>query len=282
MSAQILDGKLLAAKLKEQLIKEITDLKARSGKVPSIVSIVVGNDPSSLSYLASQKRTAESLGIQYELRQLSLQTSESDLLKVILELGHLENVNGIILNKPLPSSINSAKCFDVIPEEKDIEGMNVLNLGRLFIGQICSVPCTPAAAVELLKSSGIPLKGKTAVVLGRSEIVGKPMALLLLAENMTVTICHSKTNDLPGVVRSSDVVVAAIGKPLFVKGDWIKPGAIVIDVGINQVDGKIVGDVDFESCKEKASFITPVPGGVGPVTSVMLMKNVVEVFKQSL
>jgi methylenetetrahydrofolate dehydrogenase (NADP+)/methenyltetrahydrofolate cyclohydrolase len=188
-------------------------------------------------------------------------------------------VHGIIVNKPLPAHMNFKTIINTIAPYKDIEGMNLTNFGLLLMGEEGIFPCTPAAALELLKSSGVSLKGKHAVVIGRSEIVGKPVALLLLKEDMTVTICHSKTKDLPFVVHEGDVVIAAVGKPGFVKGDWIKNGAIVIDVGINQVDGKLVGDVDFLSAREKASYITPVPGGVGPVTSVMLMNNALKAFK---
>ena len=201
------------------------------------------------------------------------------MLKLIDELNSYDHVNGIIVNKPLPAHMSFSTIINAIAPYKDIEGMNLTNFGLLLMGEDGIFPCTPAAALELLKSSGVPLKGKHAIVIGRSEIVGKPVALLLLKEDMTVTICHSKTIDLPFVVHDADVVIAAIGRPSFVKGDWIKNGAIVIDIGINHVDGKLVGDVDFATAQEKASFITPVPGGVGPVTAVMLMNNVVKAFK---
>lgn len=283
MSAQILDGQLLAAQLKEQLAKEIAEYKSSTAKVPKIVSIIVGDDPSSLSYVVSQQKAAEAVGILYELRKVSQDISEEEFyMKVIEPLNRDESVNGILLNKPLPSQCDFDWAMSFIDPMKNIEGINSLHFGDLLLGHIKIVPCTSAAALALLKSSGVSLRGKNAVIIGRSNIVGKPMALLLLAEDMTVTVCHSKTTDLQNHLKQADVVIAAIGKPLFVKGEWIKPGAIVVDVGINQVDGKIVGDVDFESCKEKASFITPVPGGVGPVTSVMLMKNALEAFKQSL
>ncbi len=278
----ILDGKVLAAKLKEDLSKEVSSLKQLHHRVPRIVSISFGQNAASQSYITSQQKTAESLGIHYVLQVLQDSLSQSEAVKVIEKINSDNEVQGIIINKPLPASLDFSVLINAIASSKDIEGMNLANLGMLLMNKTYLWPCTPAAALSLLKSSGISLEGKTAVVLGRSEIVGKPMALLLLGENMTVTVCHSKTADLQGHLKQADVVIAAVGKPLFVKGDWIKPGAVVVDVGINQVDGKIVGDVDFQSVKDKAGYISPVPGGVGPVTSVMLMKNAVETFKQQV
>jgi methylenetetrahydrofolate dehydrogenase (NADP+)/methenyltetrahydrofolate cyclohydrolase len=279
MSAYILDGKVLAARLKERLIEEIKQLGNSVKEVPRIFSIVVGNDPASLSYAASQQKTAQSVGIHYELQNFKADSSQEDVLKLIDELNSYDHVHGIIVNKPLPAHMNFKAIINAIAPYKDIEGMNLTNFGLLLMGEDGIFPCTPAAALELLKSSGVNLKGKHAIVIGRSEIVGKPVALLLLREDMTVTICHSKTVDLPFAVHDADVVIAALGKPGFVKGEWIKNGAIVIDVGINQVDGKLVGDVDFASARQKASYITPVPGGVGPVTSVMLMNNALKAFR---
>lgn len=279
MSAQILDGKLLAAQLKAKLVQEINSLKSSVNEIPRVFSIVVGNDPASLSYAASQQKTAQSVGIHYELQNFKAESSQEDVLNLISELNSYDHVHGIIVNKPLPAHMSFKAIINAIAPYKDIEGMNLMNFGLLLMGEDGIFPCTPAAALELLKSSGVSLKGKHAIVIGRSEIVGKPVALLLLREDMTVTICHSKTIDLPFVVHDADVVIAALGKPGFVKGEWIKNGAIVIDVGINQVDGKLVGDVDFSSAQAKASYITPVPGGVGSVTSVMLMNNAVKAFK---
>lgn len=279
MSAKILDGKLLAAQLKERLTQEVQSIKNSVKEVPRIFSIVVGNDPASLSYATSQQKTAQTVGIHYELQNFKADSTQEDVLNLISELNSYDHVHGIIVNKPLPVHMSFSAIINAIAPYKDIEGMNLTNFGLLLMGEEGIFPCTPAAALELLKYSGVNLKGKHAIVIGRSEIVGKPVALLLLKEDMTVTICHSKTIDLPFVVHDADVVIAALGKPGFVKGEWIKHGAIVIDVGINQVDGKLVGDVDFNSAQEKASYITPVPGGVGPVTSVMLMNNVVKAFK---
>lgn len=279
MSAQILDGKLLAAQLKERLIEEIKQLRNAVREIPRVFSITVGHDPASLSYAASQQKTAQSVGIHYELQNFKADSSQEDVLKLIDELNSYDHVHGIIVNKPLAGHMNFKTIINAIAPYKDIEGMNLTNFGLLLGGDDGIIPCTPAAALELLKFARLSLKGKHAVVIGRSEIVGKPVALLLLREDMTVTICHSKTVDLPLIVHEADVVIAALGKPGFVKGEWIKEDAIVVDVGINQVEGKLVGDVDFASACQKASYITPVPGGVGPVTAVMLMKNAVKAFK---
>jgi len=279
VSAQILDGKLLASRLKERLVTDIKALKDYSKEVPRIVSIIVGNDPASFSYATSQQKIAREVGIHYELQNFKAEGSPKDVLTLIGQLNGYHHVHGIIINKPLPANMDFKTLINAIDPNKDIEGMSLTNLGHLFLGDSRIFPCTPRAVMELLKSSGVPLKGKQAVVIGRSEIVGKPVSLLLLKEDVTVTICHSKTHDLPRFVSRADVVVAALGRPLFVKGEWIKDGAIVIDVGINSVDGKIVGDVDFSSAKDKAAYISPVPGGVGPLTSVILMNNALEAFK---
>ena len=282
MSAKILDGKILAVRIKEQLSKDIAALKSSTGKVPRLVSISIGQDPAGASYALSQERTAKELGIAYERKIFSASVAESEIFADIRAFNADPLTHAIIVNKPLPAHLHLNTLIEAIDPDKDAEGLDSYNQGRIFSGIAFLIPCTPAAALAHIKSTGIDLKGKEAVVLGRSEIVGKPMVILLLKENVTVTICHSGTKNLFEHVKRADIVVAAVGKPLFVKGDWIKPGAIVIDIGINQVDGKIVGDVDFESAKEKAGYITPVPGGVGPVTSVMLMKNVVEAFKLQL
>ncbi len=265
MSAQILDGKILAVQLKQSLKKQVSALKSKTGHSPRLVSIIVGNDPGTVSYVSSQQKTAESLGIHYTLEIFKSTVMKEQFLGAIQGFNKDKDVHGIIVNKPLPQHLDFDTVIRAIAPVKNVE-------------QMCL--CTPVGAMALLKSSGIDLTGKEAVVIGRSQIVGKPLAMMLLDEHCTVTVCHSKTMDLPAHVRRADIVAAAIGKPKFVKGEWIKPGAIVIDVGVNQADGKIVGDVDFDAVKQKAGYITPVPGGVGPVTSVMLMKNVVEAFKQ--
>ena len=282
MSAQILDGKVLAAQLKDGLKKEIAAIRQARNQHPRLASIVIGDDPASHSYALSQQRTAEALGIHYELEKLKANVSKAEVIELIGQLNGYDQVHGIMLNKPLPSSLDFQTLVEMINPAKDIEGMTLTNLGRLVSGTAAILPSTPAAAIALLKSTGVVLKGKEAVVVGRSEIVGKPVALMLLKEDVTVTVCHSKTVNLQGHLREADIVVAALGNPLFLKGSWLKPGAIVIDVGINSQEGKIVGDVDFASACTTAGFITPVPGGVGPVTSAMLMRNVFEAFKNQL
>jgi len=243
---------------------------------------MVGEDPSACSYTNAQKKVAQDIGISYELKVLPLKISQQELVSFISDLNQDKKVQGIMLHKPLPKHIDYRQVSDGILPLKDVEGMNISNLGKMMLNAMQLVPCTPAAVMEHLKALKIPLRGKEVVIIGRSEIVGKPLALLMLKESATVTICHTGTQDagkLVEHVKRADIVVAAVGKAGFVKGEWLKSGAIVIDVGINQVENKIVGDVDFESAQEKASFITPVPGGVGPVTVVMLMKNAIESFK---
>ena len=284
MSVNILDGKALAAILKENLKKEIDEIRARTGLVPVVVSISTGSDPSAGSFSESQRKTAESLGIDYRLKNLPASVSQQELTEFINDLNANVRVHAILINKPLPPHIEYGAIANCIADVKDIEGLNIANIGKMFLGKTKLFPCTAAAVMEHLRFAKISLRGKEVVVIGRSEIVGKPLLLLLLAANATVTVCHSATD--PGKmlehVRRADVVVVAIGKAAFLKADWIKPGATVIDVGINRVDGKIVGDVEFESASKVAGAITPVPGGVGPVTSVMLMINALEAFKQQI
>lgn len=277
--SQILDGKILAQKIKDELRAEVESLKKTFGAGPRLVSLLVGEDPAAEAYAGSQRRAAENLGIEYELMKLSSDISPRDYLDAIRKLNADDRVSGVMLLKPLPAQLNYQDAADAIAHTKDVEGVGAINMGKLLMGDFSVVPCTPAAAMEHLKSTGVSLSGKEAVVVGRSEIVGKPVALLLLKENATVTVCHSKTAGLEDHLRRADVVVAAVGRAGFVKGEWIRPGAIVVDVGINKVEDKIVGDVKFETASKRASFITPVPGGVGPVTAVMLMKNAVEGFK---
>ncbi len=280
MSATILDGKEFASQLKKQFTDLCVHLKNTAGETPRIVSILVGDDPSAKAYAASQQKTAQMIGIHYELQTLPSTTSAQHLLALIEQLNGYSHVHGIILNKPLPQGLSFKDCVNAFDPQKDIEGVGVANYGKLLLGEECLVPCTAAAALALLQSSQMNLQCKEAVVIGRSEIVGKPMALLLLAQGATVTVCHSHTDKggkLQDHVHRADIVVAAIGKPHFVKAAWIKEGATVIDVGINSVDGKIVGDVD-PAVIHKASFMTPVPGGVGPVTAMMLMRNTLKAF----
>ncbi len=283
MSARLLDGKVLAGQLKDKLKSEVEALTSRVGKPPVVASILTGDDPSAMSYATSQKKTAEALGIEYRLMNLPSSIAKDEFIDVITELNEDRSVNGIMINKPLPSHIEYGVVANLLCESKDIEGLHVANIGKMFLGKTRLLPCTAAAVMEHLKFAGVSLRGKEAVVVGRSEIVGKPLMILLLAESATVTVCHSGTSEagkLAEHLKRADVVVAAIGRAGFVKGEWIKPGAVVIDVGINQEGSKIVGDVEFGSVSKVASAVTPVPGGVGPVTSVILMRNVVEAFKQ--
>ncbi len=282
MTAKLLDGKVLAARLKESLKSEIEALKKSTGKTPKLKNIMIGDDPSALAYANSQRKGAEALGISYELVNLLQDVSQKDVIQKIQDINRDPNVHGIMIYKPVPKHIDYSKIINGVDPLKDVEGMNYANLGKLLVGDTKILPCTPAAAMEHIKSTGVKLRGLEAVIVGRSEIVGKPLSLLLLQESATVTICHSGTSDagaLIGHLKRADIVVAAMGKPGFVKGEWIKKGAMVIDVGINKVGDKIIGDVEFETASQSAAFITPVPGGVGPVTVVMLMRNVLEAFK---
>ena len=281
MSAQILDGKILAAQLKEKLKSEIQQIKATTGKTPTLYAVSFLFDPAIESYAVSQRKAAEALGLEYKKFDYSPK-NEEDAIDFIWSI--LENTQvALFIFKPVPIHIDfnivSARLKDV----RSIEGIYPLNLGAFFLNLHCLVPPTPAAAMALLKSANVKLSGKSAVVLGRSEIVGKPLVHLLLNENLTVSVCQSKTpiERLSALTQSADVVMACVGKPAFVQKEWVKPGAIVIDVGINEVSEKIVGDV-AEDVREVAGFLSPVPGGVGPVTSVMLMNNVVEAFKLCL
>jgi methylenetetrahydrofolate dehydrogenase (NADP+)/methenyltetrahydrofolate cyclohydrolase len=285
MSAMILDGKVLSQKLILDLKAEVDRLLAATGKTPRFVNIVVGQDASAASYGKSQKRAAEAIGIDYQFAYLPQNTTQKELLDQVKFLNESPEVHGVMIHKPLPEGLDFQKAVNMITADKDLEGMGVANLGKLLLGKTRIIPCTPASAMALLASSGVDLAGKNAVIVGRSEIVGKPMMLLLLEKNATVTVCHSGTSragQLIDHVKRADVLVVAMGKPGFIKGEWVREGALVIDVGINSVDGKITGDVEFDAAAKRAGFITPVPGGVGPVTAVMLMKNGIETFKHQL
>ncbi len=285
MSATILDGKVLSQKLIGQLKAQVDQLKAQTGKTPCFVNIVIGQDESAASYGKSQKRTAEMIGIDYRFAYLPQQLTQQELLDHVKFLNDDPKVHGVMVHKPVPEGIDFQQAVNMIVAHKDLEGMGEANLGKLFLNKTSIIPCTPAAAMALLASSGVDITGKDAVIVGRSEIVGKPMIHLLLEKNATVTACHSATSRagcLAEHVKRADILVVAMGKPGFIKGAWVREGAVVIDVGINAIDGKIVGDVEYASAAERAAFITPVPGGVGPVTAVMLMKNGIETFKHQL
>ncbi len=282
---KILDGRLLAQRIKEDLKKEITLLKEKTGRVPHLVILMIGRDEGASAYANSQQKTAFEIGIQYELRTLPENILEGAVIDIIKELNRDTSVHGIMIHKPVPAAIHYRRAANYIDTAKDLEGINVTNIGKMIFGETTIIPCTPAAVMAHIKSIEIPIRGKDAVIVGRSEIVGKPLSLLLLQEEATVTICHRATsaaNKLIDHIKRADILVAALGRPFFVKGEWIKEGAIVIDVGINQLDGKIVGDVEFTEAQKRAGYITPVPGGVGPVTVVMLMRNGIEAFKTQI
>lgn len=277
--AVIIDGKAAAEKLREELRSRTEALKKR-GTTPGLAVVLVGQNPASQVYVRMKRKACESTGIRSFDYDLDENTPEEKLLALIEGLNKNREVHGILVQLPLPKQISSQKVLESIAIEKDVDCFHPCNVGRLATGEACLKPCTPAGIMELIASTGIDLAGKNAVVLGRSNIVGKPTALLLLEQNATVTICHSKTENLRGEVSRADVVVAAVGRAKFVKGPWIKRGAVVIDVGINRTaDGKLVGDVDFDEASRRASYITPVPGGVGPMTIAMLLKNTVEAAK---
>ncbi len=280
--AKLLDGKLLSAQLKEQLKKELSDLRERFGHVPALVNIMIGEPASSCAYASSQKKVAGEIGIEYRLTSLPLEISQRDLIAYIEKLNKDPHIHGIMLHKPVPKQIDYRLVANHVDPAKDLEGINVENIGKMILGETRIIPCTPAAVMEHIKSSGINIRGKEAVVVGHSEIVGKPLSLLLLEQYATVTVCHVATHEagkLREHVSQADILIVAVGKPALIKGDWIKKGSVVIDVGINRVGDRIEGDVEFESARRNAAYITPVPGGVGPVTVVMLMRNAIEAFK---
>ncbi len=274
MAAQLLDGKMMAAQLEDQLKSRVAALASR-GFVPGLTVILVGEDPASQTYVSNKEKACQRLGIRSSTLRMPENTNQQQLEAAIQEANADPSVHGILVQLPLPRHLDSDRALSLILPEKDVDGFHDINAGRLSRGLDCTVACTPKGALYMLKQAGIPIAGKEAVVVGRSNIVGKPMALLLLQENATVTVCHSRTADLAAHTRRADILVAAIGKPRFITADMVKEGAVVVDVGINRVDGKLCGDVDFEAVAQKASWITPVPGGVGKMTIAMLMDNTV-------
>ena len=279
MAAQRIEGKPLAAAVKQRVALEVEQLKQR-GIRPCLAVILVGEDPASQVYVAGKERDCAQCGMESRLYRLPADITQAALLELLAQLAADREVHGILVQLPLPAQIDEQTVIAAIPPEKDVDGFTPVNLGRMVIGQPCFVPCTPAGCLEMIASTGVSLDGKHAVVVGRSNIVGKPAAVLLLQRNATVTVCHSRTKDLADHCRRADVLVAAVGKAGFITGDMVKPGAVVIDVGINRgADGKLCGDVDFAAASEKASFITPVPGGVGLMTRAMLMENTLRAAK---
>jgi methylenetetrahydrofolate dehydrogenase (NADP+)/methenyltetrahydrofolate cyclohydrolase len=281
--AQIIDGKAFAGRLRERVATEVAKLKENHGLIPSLTVLLVGEDPASQVYVRSKGRQTGEAGMGSDTIRLDADTPEQELLDLIEKLNTDDTVNGILVQLPLPEQIDEAKVVSTIDPNKDVDGFHVVNVGRLWTGAEAPVPCTPFGCLQMLKETLGDLKGKRALVLGRSNIVGKPMAALLLGEHCTVTIAHSRTEDLAERCREADILIAAVGRPKMVPGDWIKPGATVIDVGINRIDApekgegktRLVGDVDFEAAKQVAGHITPVPGGVGPMTIANLLRNTV-------
>ncbi len=281
MAAQIIDGRKIAEEIKEKLIKEIEELK-KQGITPSLSAIQIGDDPGTEVYVRAQQRSCEKIGLEYKLHKFKKDISQKELRDFIARLNEDTGVSGIILQMPLPSQLDGRILQGVIDPEKDAEGVSPANMGMVVYGKPLLAPCTATAVMELINSVGVKLYGKEAVVVGHSDIVGKPTALLLLDKFVTTSVCHIATGErgtLPQYVSQAEILIVAVGKANLVKGEWVKEGAIVIDVGINRVEGKIVGDVEFEVAKERASYITPVPGGVGAVTTAMLLKNCVQAAK---
>ena len=277
--ATIIDGKATAEALRIRIAKAVSTLKNNHALTPGLAVVLVGEDPASRVYVANKAKQTVEVGMNSWEHKLPVETNEADLLALVTKLNTDPTVHGILVQMPLPGHINSAAVLNTINPDKDVDGFHVVNVGRLSTGQDALVACTPTGCIMLAKATLGKLDGLNAVVIGRSNIVGKPVAQLLLAENCTVTIAHSKSKDLPGIVRQADLVIAAVGRPEMVKGDWLKPGACVIDVGINRIErdgkNKLVGDCDFASCEKVAGSITPVPGGVGPMTIACLLYNTV-------
>ncbi|MDR9801021.1 bifunctional methylenetetrahydrofolate dehydrogenase/methenyltetrahydrofolate cyclohydrolase FolD [Bacillus paralicheniformis] len=282
MTATIIDGKETAKEKRGQLAKEVEELK-KQGVTPGLAVILIGDDPASLSYVRGKKKAAEAMGIRFQLDHFDASFSEQELLEVIDQYNQNNDFHGILVQLPLPDHISEQAVIERISPDKDVDGFHPLNVGKMLLGEDTFLPCTPAGIVELLKKTEIDLSGKEVVVVGRSNIVGKPVGQLLLNENATVTYCHSRTADITAHTKKADILIVAVGKANFIKADQMKEGAVVIDVGVNRLDnGKLVGDVEFEEAKEKASYITPVPGGVGPMTITMLAHNTVKSAKRTI
>ena len=275
----LIDGKKVSAEIRGRVEKETAELKTKTGRTPGLATVLVGEDPASAVYVRNKNKICHEVGFQSFGQNLSAETTEEELLDIIKKLNSNDEVNGILVQLPLPDHIDSEKILLSIDPEKDVDGFHPINVGKLAIGNALLTPCTPTGIIALLDYYKIEIPGKHAVVLGRSNIVGKPVAHLLLQRHATVTICHSKTKNMQQVTRQADILIAAVGRPHFVNSDMVKEGVVVIDVGINRVDGKLTGDVEFDTVAEKAGFITPVPGGVGPMTIALLMENTLKAFK---
>ncbi len=280
MSAIIIDGQAVAAKVRGEIADKVAELKTSHGRVPGIAVVLVGDDAASQVYVASKEKAAIAAGMHSIVLRLPVSTPEEELISVVERLNKDAQIHGILVQLPLPRHINDGKIIMAISPSKDVDGFHPINVGKLHIGEKTFVSCTPFGVMRLLREYNIDPAGKRAVVVGRSNIVGKPMAALLLQANATVTVCHSKTKDLPSVCREADILVAAIGHAKMITKEYVKPGAVVIDVGMNRVDGKLCGDVDFANLLDTASAMTPVPKGVGPMTIAMLMNNTLQSFME--
>lgn len=278
MSAQLLDGKKVAASIREEIKAEVAALRER-GLAPKLSVILAGDDPASVVYARSKEKSCNNVGIDFELFTLPGTAKEEEVLALVDKLNSDDSVHGIMIELPLPKHIDKKKVLEAVSPIKDVDGSHPINRGYILSGGDGLFPATPQSCIELMLRSGVEIKGKNAVIVGRGETVGKPLVFMMLNQNATVTVCHTKTQDLPGQVAKGDIVVAAVGRAKMVKADWIKPGAIVVDAGINEIDGGICGDVDFENAKEVASLISPVPGGVGSLTTVLIQKNVLKAIK---
>lgn len=291
MTAEIIDGKAIAATIRQEIAVEVAEMQVATGRVPGLATVLVGSRKDSQSYVRMKKKACAEVGITSFGHDLPEDISQDDLLKIVQDLNADPDVHGILVQLPLPDHIDDEEILGAISLDKDVDGFHPLNIGRLSMKRRdpLYVPCTPKGCIELLDRIGVEIEGKRAVVLGRSNIVGLPVAMLLLHRNATLTVCHSRTKDLPGVVREADILIAAVGRAEMVKGDWIKPGAVVIDVGVNAKDDptrkkgyRLVGDVDFEEALEVAGAITPVPKGVGPMTIAMLLRNTMDGAKREV
>lgn len=282
MAATIMDGEAVSKLVKEQVREEVQSLRASGGPPPGLAVVLVGEDPASKIYVRNKGRACEQAGIISHQYNLPSTTTQEELLSLVRDLNKRDEVNGILVQLPLPPHVDSKAVLEAVDPAKDVDGFHPYNMGKLLTNDPNLIPCTPAGIMELLDHYRIPVEGARAVIIGRSDIVGKPIALLLMHRHATITVCHSRTRDLPLVAAGGDIIVAALGKARFVTAEMVKEGAAVIDVGINRVDGKLVGDVDFQAVSGKASYITPVPGGVGPMTVAMLLKSTVTAYRKQM
>lgn len=276
MSAKIIDGKAIAGSIRTEIAEKAKALKEERGITPGLAVVLVGEDPASKTYVRNKEKACGQIGIYSEVHRLPESAPQEQVLGLVKEFNDRPEIDGILVQLPLPKHIDSKACLEAISPDKDVDGFHPVNVGRLLVGEKCFIPCTPHGVMVLLERTGVDFTGKEAVIVGRSNIVGKPVAMLLMQRHATVTICHTRTRDLAYHTGRAELLVVAAGRPRVITGDMIKEGAVVIDVGVNSVDGKLVGDVDFESASKRASAITPVPGGVGPMTITMLMLNTLQ------